>query len=130
MSLDEIQRQLGARDVANGVAAHRFANARLMSPQDVALATRSRTPEDQSAVSGWWICGDVHPGMWTAVRDGALFAPLCRQREVGGRGRQIDAGHRRRQRAKRNTFFRHTPKLHPAGHFCRRSCCKGISQTT
>ena len=76
MSLDEIQRQLGARDVANGVAAHRFANARLMSPQDVALATRSRTPEDQSAVSGWWICGDVHPGMWTAVRDGALFAPL------------------------------------------------------
>ena len=75
MTLDENQRQLFARGTAGGVDEHPFANARLMSPQDVALATRSGTPEDQ-ALSGWWICGDVHPSMWTAVRDGALFTPL------------------------------------------------------
>ena len=75
MTLHEKQRQLFAFGTAGGVDGHRFANARLMSPQDVALATRSRTTEDQ-AMSGWWLCGDVHPGMWTAVRQGALFTPL------------------------------------------------------
>lgn len=51
---------------------------KLMSPEETASALQNRSDFEKNRISGWYLCGEVHPDMWkhaNAVR-GSLNAQL------------------------------------------------------
>lgn len=77
METDKLsRRQALAVAMAAGAAAGRVSLARLMSPIEVAAATRGRGEAD-GRVQGWYVCAEVPRALWLAMQPSQREHPMA-----------------------------------------------------